>query len=1427
MKNGSMKKVLKLFAVPVLALLTFASCNREIEGTETVAQLGKQITITAIHADDATRTTLIDGGTEVYWQPGDSIALYLKDKSSLSYYYTKYKLFAAISEASKAAPFSGYIKEGGSTPYIGCFPYTRFGDKQSGRLIEFDVPYEQTAKEDSFGPEYWCTIGCASSSEMLFYALCGGFRFTLGEEGIEQVTLQAIGKESISGSARANIENMPPTIQYPSASSSAIILNAPGGESFKTNTWYYIVAMPAELKQGFRLTFKKGDSIGIRDFTNPVSFKRGVIGSKRDVDEGVEFYQVASSENNHECIDLCLSVKWATCNIGANSPEEVGDFFAWGETSAKDSYDWTNYKWGNVEDKQLTKYNQRWDYGPIDNKTILELEDDAARSACGGNWRMPTKDELEELINNTVRTETSLNGVYGILFTSKENGASLFFPYKKKNHPIRIWTSELAEASNSSSLKGLKDVTKAYAYSSMYGIYRETRCSDMVIRPVIDDCPSSTIPVRGVIIGNGENICVAVNTTCVLNANVYPVTAGNKNVIWSIEDNSVASVSATGEINALSTGITSITARTEDGGFTANCTLYVANLEADNSDNGHDYVDLGNGEKWATCNIGASLPEEFGDYFAFGETAPKSSYSWKNYIWYNGDGNPLLKYDVVDRETVFLEDCDDAAYVTWGGEWRLPYTQPLNGKSYKTIYKGISGILYTSQIEGNNKSIFLSNGGCLDDTTLLYENVSDCYWHAAEYDEYFFYRGQNIRPVIRDYYPVESLGVYYMHGSEYGYESYYSLVLSAIGQSIQLEVGFTPFYATNRNVTWESSDPSVVVVSSTGLVTAVSYGAATITVTSVENDTITDTFDIVVLDVNGDGVENGHNWIDLGLSVKWAACNIGAEKPSEKGEEYFWGQTSDATDSEYITGKYTSESGALDISDDTANALWGGNWRLPTHEEQAELINNCTWQYVEVDWPEHDWLKGFVVRSKMDGYTGKSVFIPIVLSHWSSSATHQGAYGFGYWSATYTHSLSIITPHCFYFSEDRDDPTYGKGYNQSYGFGSESFSNSQCIRPVLSVNIPVEGIELNQSNATLPVGQTLQLTASILPADASSKGVTWSSSNPSVADVSISGLVTAYTAGSADITATTKDGGYTAKCKVSVVVPATGVSLNTTKLTFTAAEQTASLTASVTPSNASNQNVSWTSSNTSVASVSASGVVTAKSGGTATITVTTEDGGFTATCDVTVTIAVSSVSLNKSNLSLKPGETYQLTASVSPSDANNKAVSWKSSNAAVAKVSDSGLVTAVTDGTASITVTTDDGGHTASCSVIVSSKPDPETITFSELGLTNAVQYSDPFNGGNFTITFGGGGNDGKYYNTGAGIRTYGGGTITVSSSHTISKIAYTWDGSYCPTDDVATPSGYSTDTTNWTGSAKTVTLTRPSGTGHWRLKSVTVTYSD
>ena len=212
--------------------------------------------------------------------------------------------------------------------------------------------------------------------------------------------------------------------------------------------------------------------------------------------------------------------------------------------------------------------------------------------------------------------------------------------------------------------------------------------------------------------------------------------------------------------------------------------------------------------------------------------------------------------------------------------------------------------------------------------------------------------------------------------------------------------------------------------------------------------------------------------------------------------------------------------------------------------------------------------------------------------------------------------------------------------------------------------------------------------------------MTWKSNYPSRAKVDQNGLVTAVAPGNAAITATTKDGSFVAKCVVTVVIPVTGVTLNKTSASI-AKGSTLQLSATVKPTNASNKNVTWKSSNTSIAKVSSTGLITAVAKGTATITVTTKDGSKTATCKVTVKIPVTGVTLDKSTVTVKKGKMLQLTATVKPTNASNKNVTWSSNYSSRAKVDSNGLVTAVSPGRAAITVMTADGSYTAKCVVIV------------------------------------------------------------------------------------------------------------------------------
>lgn len=265
-----------------------------------------------------------------------------------------------------------------------------------------------------------------------------------------------------------------------------------------------------------------------------------------------------------------------------------------------------------------------------------------------------------------------------------------------------------------------------------------------------------------------------------------------------------------------------------------------------------------------------------------------------------------------------------------------------------------------------------------------------------------------------------------------------------------------------------------------------------------------------------------------------------------------------------------------------------------------------------------------------------------------------------------------------------------------------------CKVTVRAEKVAVTGVKLDKTEHTLAVGGTVTLVATVTPEGATNKKVSWKSDKTDIATVDENGKVTAVKAGVAKITVTTEDGKKTATCAITVKedkVAVTGVKLSSTSLSLTEGDSY-QLKATVSPINATNQNVTWKSSNSNVADVDQEGLVVAVKAGTATITVTTEDGNKTATCTVTVKadkVAVAGVTLNMTSLSMKVNETYQLKATISPADATNQNVKWESSDSSVADVDQSGLVGALKEGTATITVTTEDGNKTAICTVTVKS----------------------------------------------------------------------------------------------------------------------------
>lgn len=269
--------------------------------------------------------------------------------------------------------------------------------------------------------------------------------------------------------------------------------------------------------------------------------------------------------------------------------------------------------------------------------------------------------------------------------------------------------------------------------------------------------------------------------------------------------------------------------------------------------------------------------------------------------------------------------------------------------------------------------------------------------------------------------------------------------------------------------------------------------------------------------------------------------------------------------------------------------------------------------------------------------------------------------------------------------------------------------------------ITVTSVTLDSTSITLIEGDSQTLTATVSPSNVENQKVLWSSSNSSVASVK-DGIVTAIKVGAATITAKSDDGGKTATCTVTVEAkntPVTGVTLDKTSYEMTEGDEV-TLTATISPENATNKNVSWSSSNTSIATVD-NGKVTALGEGNTTIMVKTEDGNWGATCDISVikaiTIPVVAIELNYTSLKIYKGDQVQLLATVKPRDATDKNVVWSSDTPSVVTVNADGLVTAILEGNARISATA--GGIVSTCDIIVEIPSAKEGDYIDEYGINH------------------------------------------------------------------------------------------------------------
>ena len=532
-----------------------------------------------------------------------------------------------------------------------------------------------------------------------------------------------------------------------------------------------------------------------------------------------------------------------------------------------------------------------------------------------------------------------------------------------------------------------------------------------------------------------------------------------------------------------------------------------------------------------------------------------------------------------------------------------------------------------------------------------------------------------------------------------------------------IEATVTPANADDKTVTWSSSDSQVASVSGTGRVTGVKAGTATITATTKDGGK-TATCEVTVQKNPDPSVTVGSSNISAVSAVLQGKANLKSSAPADLNVGFQYSKSAG------ITAANSTKVDAVDVDASynytaTIAGLEPGTkyyFRSFVHQNGEDSFGEIL-EFTTKDAASLLETKGAsgIEAAKAELNAGIDLTDVKYSSmsygfYWGTSESSQPTFlaGGDIASKAFSATLANLTHQTQYW------------YKAYLKLDSQTFYGE--VKTFTTGTVPVSSVSLDKPSYSFnTIGGTVTLTATVLPADATNKAIEWSSSKSDVAIVDANGKVTAKGNGTATITVTTKDQYKQATCTITVAQVVTGVSLSEPSITLNEG-QSKTLTVTVSPSNAANKSVNWTSTNSSVARVDANGVVTAVSLGTATIKAEAKDGsGKFATCAVTVRRPVTSITLNKTELVLyRAGEdvTATLTATVTPSNAENTAVTWSSSNTAIVAVSNTGVVTGKLPGTATITVAAQDGnGAKATCTVYVRSAVNTITVSRKKLDM--------------------------------------------------------------------------------------------------------------
>ncbi len=700
-----MKKLLSL----VTPLLLLASCttdfDQQLGGSRTGAPDGKAVFVASTEGPSALTTKVYaDENLKVLWNAGDRISIFNMTTGNAEYAFTgdDGDTAGGFEEVSEATG-------GADIDYVyAVYPYQAATTVSTAGVVTTVLPAEQYYKEKSFGIGSNTMVAVADENFLAFKNVGGYLSFRLyGDDiSVSRITIKGNNGEKIAGKAAITmpVGGTPSIVMDENATNAvSVVCNPPVkiGTSKTDYTDFWFVIPPTTFTGGFTITVT--DHMG--GVYEKATTSRFTV-SRNKLDWMNPIKVEPSYVGGYVDLGLPSGTKWATMNIGASTLYDDGDYFAWGEVATKDNYTWATYvhiESGQSDWKHINKYT-------------------FADGLTDGIW----------YDGNTFKGDNG-DGVAHKCLASydyeddaarKKWGSTWRMPTDAEwtwllGNCDWVWTDDY----NGTGVKGMVVTSKIEGYTEN----------------------SFFLPAAGV--GDATGLS----------------NAGYRGDYWSsslYEGNSVRATAV-----YFSSGGGYGTYYNRSFGLSVRPVFGESEPENSNTIDGHEFVDMGNGLKWATMNVGADSPEEYGDHFAWGEKTIKSNYVLSTYFDNpSGDGLTYTKY-ATDKKTQ-LDSGDDVARAKWGSTWRMPtdadwtwlkencnwvWTDDYNGT-------GKAGMVVTSNVTGfENNSIFLPAAGTwagamlYDDGTLgtywsssLYENSSRYAW-GVQFNSEGVYRGYDAR----------------------------------------------------------------------------------------------------------------------------------------------------------------------------------------------------------------------------------------------------------------------------------------------------------------------------------------------------------------------------------------------------------------------------------------------------------------------------------------------------------------------------------------------------------------------------------------------------------------------------------------------------------------------------------------------------------